>query len=97
MKKAYVKPALYAEQFSISEHIASCQAVVSFTEQTCAMFDKNGLTLFATQEACGAEADNKWAFMEVPVEERTYANVGVLGLGVKCYNAFYDANSFFTS
>ena len=95
MKKTYVKPALYAEQFSISEHIASCQAVVSFTEQTCAAFDKNGLKLFATQEACGAEAVNKWTFMEVPEGQWDYAHVGELGLD--CYNAFYDPSSFFTS
>ncbi len=96
MKSEYIKPMLFAERFAFSEHIANCVHVVNFQETQCSMYDDNGLTLFASGDVCGADADSMWTFAGVTdPSKRTWGNIGVLK--IECYNSFHETNKFFTS
>ena len=93
MKKEYVKPVLFAESFSLSEHIASCVNIASFgAQENCRFDDQNGWVIFMTQDVCGEGPEYFTNQGLTPSIEN------VKDLGVECFNSFQDLNSvYFTS
>lgn len=92
MKMQYVKPALYAEKYVLSDHIASCSYVATWGEGDCVYTDtgpSGTVTLF--NDKCGMA--DQWQFAGV---EPKFENMSKLDL--QCYNTFFDPhNTFFTS
>ena len=95
MKKAYVKPALYAEEFTLAEHIANCVNIVHFGPE-CGPYDINGMTLFNNN--CGGEGTdnyNFWAANDVDPAKVTFEDMEAKGL--QCYTTYVSLSTIFQS
>lgn len=96
MKKAYLKPAMVAESFALSEHIsAGCGYVTNFGNQ-CPI-DEAGVVFFTNSQANGCNED-AWILMQGRGVDPATATVEQLqGMNIQCYNSFADFNQLFTS
>ena len=94
MKKAYVKPALYAESFALAEHIsAGCGYVANFGNGCPITVE--GITYFTSEISCSPKAV---AIFEANNIDPNSATVETLmGMNIQCYNSFVDFNMLFTS
>ena len=93
MKKAYVKPALYAEEFTLAEHIAGCGAVVQFGPE-CGPYIINGMTLFNNK--CGGEGTESYDFWKANDVDPENATFEMLE-GMTCYTTYVGLNNLFAS
>ena len=96
MKKAYVKPVLYAESFQLVEHISQGCGLVSHFTGDCS-FSDGDLTMFATENTCSADAVLLWqgVFGENYSSGATHADLDKLGM--YCYNSYADVGLIHTS
>ena len=88
MKKVYIKPKLYAETFSLAEHIAG----------VCVIDKDNGI--YATFSADNARTGGSCTFVDsnIAVFANGYCLDTLEELGeVDCYNAFSNNDSMFSS
>lgn len=92
MKKAYIKPLLYAEEFTLAEHISSCANVVNFGAG-CGPYDINGMRLF--NNTCGDEAIEFWRNNDVDPAAATFEDMEAKG--VQCYTTFISLSTIFNS
>lgn len=98
MKKAYTKPALYAETFELSEHISSCKANQDITTVTyrdgyaCTYTDANITLFYPENSGCtnGYYDPNDDSMYDDFDDYLASFGVGRGG----CYNAFSDGNFF---
>ena len=95
MKKEYVKPSLFAESFSMLEHIANCTIGDGYEatlrsgsgENPCSYTD-NGITLYLSEVTCaGSYNARQYGSWE------DYVKFLEAGLAT-CYNAFATGNAF---
>ena len=93
MKKEYVRPMLYAERFTLAEHIsAGCANVVHFGAD-CGPYNINGMMLFNT--GCGDEAVEFWNNNDVDPAAATFEDMEAKG--VQCYTTFISLSTIFNS
>ena len=92
MKRAYVKPALYAEEFTLAEHIASCFNIVHFGPE-CGPYDINGVQLF--NSSCGDDAVEFWNNNDISPDAATFEDLESKGL--QCYNTYVSLSTIFQS
>ena len=95
MKKAYVKPALYAEQFTLTEHIsAACGYATNFGNNCAITVD--GITYFTSLENHCSQQALDW-FRENEIEPKDATINTLMSMNVQCYNSFADFGQLFTS
>ena len=95
MKKAYVKPVLYAERFAIAEHISSCVYQTNFGV-SCPIADA-GVTFFTTTEI-GCTQEGMFLIQNSTGKNPVDATVeDLIGMDITCYNALQDYHSLFNS
>ena len=92
MKTAYVRPMLYAEEFTLADHIASCVNVVHFGPD-CGPYNINGETLFAT--TCGTASDQFWRDNDLEPSTVTFESMEERNL--QCYTTLITLSTIFTS
>lgn len=97
MKKAYRKPALYAESFVLAEHIsAGCAYVTNFGNQ-CPIHEA-GVVFFTSGNAeCAASADGQSMITFAGLDPATVTVEQLIGMNIQCYNSFADFSQLFTS
>ncbi len=93
MKKAYTKPALFAERFALAEHIAGCSNVVTFDMDACGAITINDMQFFGN--GCGGASDSWWEAFGVSESERSFEKLSELG--IECYNAATSPDALFVS
>ena len=96
MKKAYVKPALYAESFALAEHIAGgCAYVTNFGNQ-CPISEA-GVIFFTNAQGSGCNDDAISMFTFAGVDPANASITDLQGMNIQCYNSFADFSQLFTS
>ena len=93
MKKQYHKPALFAEAFSVAEHISSCVYQTNFGNQ-CPITDA-GVTFFTNVTDCSVDGVSMFQFAGIDPEEATVEDL--IGMNIQCYNSLTDYHQLFTS
>ena len=87
---------LYAESFSLVEHIsAGCAFVTNFGNQ-CPITEA-GVTFFTNETACSPDGVSMINFH---YGDNYAANASVedlIGMNIQCYNSFRDFSTLFTS
>ena len=84
MKKAYSKPEIIFENFSLSTNIAgNCEEIFTFTRETCSIPDENGLGMDLFNTVAGSSCN-------IQVGDDTLYN----GF---CYHVPTENNNLFTS
>ena len=83
MKKKYMKPQIYIEDFSMSTTFAGdCNVIISnHTENICAYIDRSGNYVFTSDLAA----------ICVDIQQADGSNDGI------CYHNPYDSNNLFNS
>ena len=97
MKKAYRKPALYAESFVLAEHISAGCAYVTNFGNTCPI-DEAGVVFFTSAQGsgCNEDAINMMTFNGIDPATASVEDI-IQKINPTCYNSFADFTALFTS
>ena len=96
MKKAYAKPMLYAESFTLVEHIASgCAYVTNFGNQ-CPISEAGVVFFLSDNSQCNEDAWSMMTFAGVDPANATVVDI-IDKVKPTCYNSFADFSQLFTS
>lgn len=90
MKKAYTSPRLYAERFSLAEHIANCNTIAganSGSASTCTFVIGND-NFFTDVNICDGELLELFTDNGILPDPKNLPQIGLT-----CYNNMTDAGS----
>lgn len=96
MKSAYIKPMLYAETYTLAEHISQGCAYVTNFGNSCPISEA-GVIFFTNAKDSGCN-DDAFILMRGANIDPASATIDQLkGMNIQCYNSFADFNQLFTS
>lgn len=95
MKKAYKAPVLYAEDYTLMEHISqSCAYQTNFG--TGCPINEAGVVFFTTVDSCSEDGVSMIQFAGLDPLTATVEDL-INTINPTCYNAFSDFHQLFTS
>ena len=94
MKKAYVKPALYAERFAIAEHVAACAYQTTFGTDCPIVADE--VKFFTNDIACNEDGMALILGAGLQLETVTVEQL-INVVNPTCYNSLQDYHQLFVS
>ncbi len=95
MKKQYHKPALFAEAFSVAEHISSCVSQTNFGNQ-CPIADAGVIFFTSMESGCNEDGISMLEFAGVVPADATVEDL-INKVNPECYNSLTDYHQLFTS
>ena len=94
MKKAYVKPALYAERFAIAEHVAACAYQTTFGTNCPIIADE--VTFFTSEPPCNEDGMMLITGAGLELSAVTVEQL-INVVNPTCYNSLQDYHQLFVS